>query len=64
MLREESFEHQNRTCYRRELEGCPVVMIDSSAFRDCKALTIHAPAGSCAEQYAKEHNIPFQPIEE
>ena len=27
-------------------------------------LTIHAPAGSCAEQYAKEHNIPFQPIEE
>ena len=27
-------------------------------------LTIHAPAGSYAEQYAKEHNIPFQPIEE
>lgn len=24
-----------------------------------KALTIHAPAGSYAEQYAKEHNIPF-----
>ena len=27
-------------------------------------LTIHAPAGSCAEQYAKFDNIPFQPIEE
>ena len=27
-------------------------------------LTIHAPAGSYAEQYAKENNIPFQPIEE
>ena len=30
-----------------------------SAFRDCPNLTIHAPAGSFAEQYAKEHNIPF-----
>ena len=41
--------------------------IDSSAFGrnytsrplDC---TIHAPAGSYAEQYAKEHNIPFQAL--
>ena len=29
------------------------------AFIDCPALTIHAPAGSYAEQYAKENNIPF-----
>lgn len=30
MLREEKFWHQNRTCFRRELEGCPVEVIDSS----------------------------------
>lgn len=30
MLREESFEHQNRTCYRRELEGCPVEITEST----------------------------------
>lgn len=29
------------------------------AFDRCSRLTIHAPAGSYAEQYAKEHNIPF-----
>ena len=29
------------------------------AFADCPDLTIHAPAGSYAEQYAKENNIPF-----
>ena len=29
------------------------------AFADCPNLTIHAPAGSYAEQYAKENNIPF-----
>lgn len=33
--------------------------IDRFAFLGCKNLTIHAPGGSCAEQYAKEHNIPF-----
>jgi hypothetical protein len=25
-------------------------------------LTIHAPAGSAAEQYAKEYKIPFEAI--
>jgi hypothetical protein len=25
----------------------------------CRKLTIYAPAGSYAEQYAKENNIPF-----
>ena len=29
------------------------------AFSGCKALTIHAPAGSYAEQFAKEYSIPF-----
>ena len=33
--------------------------IMGTAFSDCPNLTIHAPAGSYAEQYAKEHNIPF-----
>lgn len=28
-------------------------------FFECKKLTIHAPAGSYAETYAKENNIPF-----
>lgn len=36
-----------------------VTIIDQTAFRGCKNLTIHAPAGSYAEQYAKENNIPF-----
>ena len=35
------------------------VEISSKAFGDCKMLTIHAPAGSYAEKYAKENNIPF-----
>ena len=33
--------------------------IGESTFENCKKLTIHAPAGSYAETYAKEHNIPF-----
>ena len=33
--------------------------INEWSFDDCPNLTIHAPAGSYAEQYAKEHNIPF-----
>ena len=36
-----------------------VTSIDCFAFHDCPKLTIHAPAGSYAEQYAKENNIPF-----
>ena len=36
-----------------------VTSIGYSAFYGCKKLTIHAPAGSYAEQYAKENNIPF-----
>ena len=33
--------------------------IGCSAFWNCNRLTIHAPAGSYAETYAKENNIPF-----
>ena len=36
--------------------------IESSAFYGCKKLTIHAPAGSAAEQYAKKYKIPFKAI--
>ena len=36
-----------------------VTAIGNDAFSGCPNLTIHAPAGSYAEQYAKEHNIPF-----
>ncbi len=32
------------------------------AFSGCKKLTIHAPAGSAAEQHAKECEIPFEAI--
>lgn len=39
-----------------------VTQIGDRAFQDCPKLTIHAPAGSCAEQYAKDHNIPFQAL--
>ena len=36
-----------------------VVKIGSSAFRNCPGLTIHAPEGSYAAEYAKEHGIPI-----
>ena len=37
-----------------------VTSIEESVFESCPKLTIHAPSGSCAEQYAKEYNIPFE----
>lgn len=36
-----------------------VTEIGEDAFKDCHKLTIHAPAGSSAEAYAKENDIPF-----
>lgn len=30
-----------------------------TVFKGCGKVTIYAPAGSCAETYAKENNIPF-----
>ena len=38
-----------------EIEG----VNQSGAFTDCSKLTIYAPAGSYAEQYAKDNGIPF-----
>ena len=36
-----------------------VTSIGRGTFNGCPKLTIYAPAGSYAEQYAKENNIPF-----
>lgn len=36
-----------------------VVEIENNAYYYCKKLKIHVPAGSYAETYAKENNIPF-----
>ena len=36
-----------------------VTYIGNECFHGCPNLTIHAPAGSYAEQYAKENGIPF-----
>ena len=36
-----------------------VTSIGDWAFSACPKLTIHAPAGSYAEQYARDNNIPF-----
>ena len=30
MLRVEEFQHQNKTCYQKELEGCPVEITEQS----------------------------------
>ena len=39
-----------------------VTKIGWGAFKGCSNLTIHAPAGSAAEQCAKENGIPFEAI--
>lgn len=39
-----------------------VTEIHPSAFYGCKNLTIHAPAGSYAEEYAKKNKIKFEPV--
>lgn len=36
-----------------------VIQIGEDAFHMCHHVTIHTPAGSFAETWAKEHNIPF-----
>ena len=41
-----------------------VTEIGYMAFANCGNFTIHAPAGSFAEQCAKENNIPFVVEEE
>lgn len=50
----------DRCCNLKDLHiPASVVRIDSYIGSMRLKLTIHAPAGSYAEQYAKEHNIPF-----
>ena len=39
-----------------------VTSIGEDAFDDCDELTIHTPAGSYAEQYARENGIPVENI--
>jgi len=39
-----------------------VTHIDEEAFSDCPHLTIHAPAGSYAEEFSARHGIPFQAV--
>ena len=39
-----------------------VVKIADSAFEECPNVTIHAPAGSFAEQYAAENGIKFESL--
>ena len=48
-------------CTNLEMINLPsnIKEIGYEAFGSCPNLTIHALAGSYAEQYAKEHNIPF-----
>ena len=50
------------SCFNLESISVPktVTCIDPFAFLNCPKLTIHAPAGSYAERYAKEHGIPFE----
>ena len=50
-----------KNCAELEYVSIPesVTFIGDDAFGQCPKLTIHAPAGSYAESYAKEHNIPF-----
>ena len=54
-------EDEIRTFYQTSFYENPDFCISKNAFKYCKNLTIHAPAGSHAEQYAKKHNIPFIP---
>ena len=39
--------------------GAGEIEIDETAFERSEKIVIYAPAGSYAETYAKEHNIPF-----
>ena len=41
-----------------------VTSIGWGAFKGCSNYTIHAHSGSYAEEYAKENDIPFKPLDE
>ena len=46
----------------RSLKDARVRKIKDNAFFGCPNLTIRAPAGSKAEQYARKHKIPFEAL--
>lgn len=58
-----TFINMDAFAYCTELERitipASVTEIGENAFKGCEKLTIHAPAGSYAESYAKENGIPF-----
>ena len=39
-----------------------VTSIGNAVFDGCSNITIHGSANSSAEKYAKENNIPFEPL--
>ena len=49
----------NCTALKQVIMSDTVTYINDFTFEKCDLLSIHAPAGSYAEQYAKEHNICF-----
>ncbi|WP_295026200.1 leucine-rich repeat domain-containing protein, partial [Ruminococcus sp.] len=59
--------------YSRALENCTLLekitiydkieYIADNAFEGCDKLTIYGIKGSYAEQYANEHNIPFEELD-
>ena len=51
-------------CWNLERITLPasVTEIGTGAFRMCPKRVLHAPAGSYAEQYAKQNDIPFVPL--
>ena len=55
----ESWAFNNCLNLRNVFMSADIAEIKMLAFSGCDNLTIHAPAGSYAERYAKENNIPF-----
>lgn len=50
---------KEKTLGRCYIDRWRTIQKPNGIFDGCRKLTIHAPAGSYAEQYAKECNIPF-----
>ena len=59
-LKKEAFAYCSSLEYVRF--GGNIKFIGVGTFRECDKLTILAPAGSYAEDYAKKHNIKFEAI--
>ena len=67
-------ENYRNTVYRRRaFENCTLLekitiydkieYIADNAFEGCDKLTIYGIKGSYVEQYANEHNIPFEELD-